>query len=602
MRSSKMAVLPKLILVLCVLSFPAWAVVGDLNQDGKVDFSDFFILADNFGRSGLPEAQVADQTTTAIRAAALSSPDLSVSWVDFSSTADLAGWSYASASDWHVANGTLTITGHSSAEITALYFPATFSGEQDISVETTRISGGTAIFGLLFRNGQDGKYCWGLGGSDSYAALRYDPIGRAWSNLVAWTQSSFRATDTNLLRVSIRGTRLEFYVNDQKVGDVTDTHLASGTVGLIVGGTDVVRFDNLVVARPEQPVVQQSTVRDTVEVPRIVRDTVRQVRVDTLRQVVDRVVRDTLRLVHVDTVFANSPTPRPPIRQSWSEVVSEIQPTLYWIGTTQKPRGGQRFDLQLIGTGFAVTGGAIVTNYHVGAGAQDRLKQYSSAAEPVVIAIRAGTRAFEGGTYYLGTLDQSRNLLGLWHPDYDGTVDSPDIAIFTPYNWADGSRATLPGFASLASLDDLFDIGVGDDVGVLGFPGVLETTYDPFSLVPTPTFKSGTISALRPYDSSKPLLSGTQTVLLGKVVQHNLGIAPGNSGSPIFNKRGEVVAIANAGIVGSAAFDFGIRADEIRLLIKASYLAGNLPLPANGKPIATSVPEPQPGAPVKQRR
>jgi S1-C subfamily serine protease len=151
-------------------------------------------------------------------------------------------------------------------------------------------------------------------------------------------------------------------------------------------------------------------------------------------------------------------------------------------------------------------------------------------------------------------------------------------------------------------MDDLFDLEVGEDVGVLGFPGVLETTYNPFTLVPTPTFKSGTISALRPYDSSRPLLSGTQTLLLGKVVQHNLGIAPGNSGSPIFNKRGEVVAIANSGIQGSAAFDFGIRADEIRLLIKASYLASNLPPPPNGKPLLSPSPAPHPAAPLKQRR
>lgn len=160
----------------------------------------------------------------------------------------------------------------------------------------------------------------------------------------------------------------------------------------------MVAFDNFIIARPEQPLENQVTVHDTVEVERVVRDTVHQVQVDTLRQVIDRVVRDPLRLVRVDTVFADSSAPRP-------------------------------------------------------------------------------------------------------------------------------------------------------------------------------------------------------LMLLGKVVQHNLGIAPGNSGSPIFNKRGEVVAIANAGIIGSAAFDFGIRADEIRLLIKTSYLAGNLPLPANGKPVVSALPEPQPVGP-----
>lgn len=39
-------------LLLTVGILPAKAVVGDLNLDGQVDFNDFFILADNFGKKG----------------------------------------------------------------------------------------------------------------------------------------------------------------------------------------------------------------------------------------------------------------------------------------------------------------------------------------------------------------------------------------------------------------------------------------------------------------------------------------------------------------------------------------------------------------------
>lgn len=572
------------------LAVPAIAITGDLNKDGKVDFDDFFILADNFGKKGPPEVavrdtlritrrdtirttvhdtvKVADQTAVPIR-------------VDFDVAADLSGWTYNSANDWRIDNGKLIVKGHGEANNTAVNFPTNFTGDQDISVEATGLSGSGSKFGLQFRNSAQGTYCWGLSGYGNYSAARWDPTSLSWFPLVDWTPSSFRATDSNLLRVSIKGDRLTFYINGQKAGEATDSHLSGGLVGLFVGGTDEVSFDNLVIARPGQLVESQVVTYDTVEV--------------------ERVVRDTVSIVRVDTVFSSTSTPRLPVQQSWSDVVNEIQPTLYWIGVTQKPQGSTRFNVQLVGTGFAVDPDMIVTNHHVGVGAQERLKQYPSSAEPVVIAIRAGTRAFESGTYYLGTTDQSRNLLGLWHPGYDGTADSPDIAIFTPYNWTDGSRATLPQYAHLASLDDLFDLEVGEDIGVLGFPGVLETTYDPFALIPTPTFKSGTISAFRPYDTTAPLRAGTETLLLGKVVQHNLGIAPGNSGSPIFNKRGEVIAIANATILGSATFDFGIRADEIRLLIKALYLANNVPPPANGKPVASSLSATYP-QPTKQRR
>jgi ankyrin repeat protein len=44
------------ILFVLVAVDSATAVPGDLNRDGKVDFEDFFILADNFGKTGSPES------------------------------------------------------------------------------------------------------------------------------------------------------------------------------------------------------------------------------------------------------------------------------------------------------------------------------------------------------------------------------------------------------------------------------------------------------------------------------------------------------------------------------------------------------------------
>lgn len=41
-------------------------------------------------------------------------------------------------------------------------------------------------------------------------------------------------------------------------------------------------------------------------------------------------------------------------------------------------------------------------------------------------------------------------------------------------------------------------------------------------------------------------------------MQHNLGATGGASGSPIFNAKGEIVAILNAGnIIGSVSFESG---------------------------------------------
>ena len=43
-----------MLLVIAVCA-PATAVIGDLDRDGDVDFDDFFILADNFGKTGNPD-------------------------------------------------------------------------------------------------------------------------------------------------------------------------------------------------------------------------------------------------------------------------------------------------------------------------------------------------------------------------------------------------------------------------------------------------------------------------------------------------------------------------------------------------------------------
>ena len=44
------------ILMVFVLSTPSWSITGDLDRDGDVDFDDFFLLADNFGKTGEVES------------------------------------------------------------------------------------------------------------------------------------------------------------------------------------------------------------------------------------------------------------------------------------------------------------------------------------------------------------------------------------------------------------------------------------------------------------------------------------------------------------------------------------------------------------------
>lgn len=112
----------------------------------------------------------------------------------------------------------------------------------------------------------------------------------------------------------------------------------------------------------------------------------------------------------------------------------------------------------------------------------------------------------------------------------------------------------------------MFALNAGDEIATLGFPGELETETADALLYPIPTFKSGTISAMRPYRSTT-----LSSRLSNKIVQHNLDLTPGTSGSPIFDHTGEIIAVNNAGVSGTS-IGFSIRIDPLRELMLASKI------------------------------
>ena len=140
---------------------------------------------------------------------------------------------------------------------------------------------------------------------------------------------------------------------------------------------------------------------------------------------------------------------------------------------------------------------------------------------PTAVAIRSGER-----TAY--RLDLAR---GVAHPGFDGPY-SPDVAVI-PFQSGQVRKVLrlLPrGFAS--------NLRVGQPVATMGYPAELSDRQD---LAPIATFKDGTISALRPYQINDP---GAPRL----IVQHNLDLSKGTSGSAIFDVNGFVVAVNNAGI------------------------------------------------------
>ena len=130
---------------------------------------------------------------------------------------------------------------------------------------------------------------------------------------------------------------------------------------------------------------------------------------------------------------------RPDSHATWASVVDEIEKATYWLGYTAKPRGSTRYHVTFVATGFAVDRWTIATNYHVGSYIDQQIKNLYSWLDPVFIAVRANSRVFGPHTYYLGRIDEERDLLGFWHPGYEFKTLSPDMAIFHAHDTRTGA-------------------------------------------------------------------------------------------------------------------------------------------------------------------
>jgi len=103
---------------------------------------------------------------------------------------------------------------------------------------------GSDHFGLMFRvpaESQAGKgYLFGITCDGRYGLRRWD--GRTMHFLVNWTAHDAIKEGNNVvnkLGVMARGSDLAFYINGQKVNEVTDSNYLEGKFGFFVGGTNV---------------------------------------------------------------------------------------------------------------------------------------------------------------------------------------------------------------------------------------------------------------------------------------------------------------------------------------------------------------------------
>ncbi len=122
------------------------------------------------------------------------------------------------------------------------------------------------------------------------------------------------------------------------------------------------------------------------------------------------------------------------------------------------------------------------------------------------------------------------------------------------------------------SLGDSESVHPGDTVVAIGHPLGLEDTVS-----------NGLVSAIRKVDDELTVL------------QISAPIAPGSSGGPIFNDRGEVIGVATAILLGGQNINFGVPIGYVKELLKE-------PSPVSLKAFAAATAEEEPAPRNKARR
>ena len=253
----------------------------------------------------------------------------------------------------------------------------------------------------------------------------------------------------------------------------------------------------------------------------------------------------------------------------WTGVVSLIQRAVYAVlhGVFLE---NDDIEITFVGTGFAFDTHRLITNAHIvdallqlDQSVREFRRRFGANLETEWIVVQNLTTVLRYKSNYFFLAEFGR------HPQWDPQdLTSPDVGILRT------SEGWMFRRAQLASANEAFAVRVGIPVATLGFPGELQGG-ELNDLFPIATFKDGTVSALRPPHPGQPF-----SLREAYIVQHNLDLSGGTSGSPIFDLSGKVIAVNNAGIenlvvtiggdparVTQAALGFGIRADKIQELL-----------------------------------
>ena len=183
-----------------------------------------------------------------------------------------------------------------------------------------------------------------------------------------------------------------------------------------------------------------------------------------------------------------------------------------------------------VGSAWAVQPKLLVTNAHI--------------SEPVRMALAKKADVF---VYINRRPDVKLRVIAAWsHPNCFDKARNATGAAPVAFNHDVGIlrlEEAVPVVLPVADQDELAKLASGYRVAYLGFPMENMEGRNVDVASPVATMQSGIVTSISDF------WMGDGGFAKNLLVRHNMGAAGGASGSPIFNAKGEVVAVLNAGNV-----------------------------------------------------
>lgn len=128
-----------------------------------------------------------------------------------------------------------------------------------LEVDAAQVSGpDNNTYGVIFRYGLDTNefYTFSISGDGFYVLAIDGPDRTEPEIIVDWTSSSAikQGVQTNRIKVVAVGSSIQYFINDELLGEIQNSRLSTGTIGFFAGALDEgnvqVSFDNLKIIKP----------------------------------------------------------------------------------------------------------------------------------------------------------------------------------------------------------------------------------------------------------------------------------------------------------------------------------------------------------------